>query len=61
MDDVVAPLLHNNDPVCPDAVNTELLQLLSTDTVGASTEELNGAAVPLPAALAQPLTVWVTV
>jgi hypothetical protein len=35
IDAVVAPVLHNNDPVYPDAVNTELPQLLTTVTVGA--------------------------
>ena len=32
---VVSPVLHNNDPVTPVAVNTELPQLLITDTSGA--------------------------
>jgi hypothetical protein len=36
MDGVVAPLLHNNDPVNPEAVKTELPQLLATATVGAA-------------------------
>lgn len=35
IDDVVAPLLHNNDPVNELAVNTELPQLLTTVTTGA--------------------------
>ena len=47
IDAVVAPLLHNNDPVNPDAVNTELPQLLTTDTAGAAGLD-NGAATPLP-------------
>ena len=34
MDDVVALLLHNNAPVVPGAVNTELPQLLVTLTTG---------------------------
>jgi hypothetical protein len=34
MDDVVAPLLHNNDPPNEPAVNTELPQLFTTVTVG---------------------------
>jgi uncharacterized protein YqjF (DUF2071 family) len=60
MDAVVAPLLHNNDPVNPDAVNTELPQLFTTDTDG--TDGMGfGAAVPLPGALVHPLTVCVTV
>jgi hypothetical protein len=61
MDEVVSPVLHNNDPVTPVAVSTELLQLLTTFTTGASTAEFNGAAVPLPAALVHPFTVCVTV
>ena len=60
IDDEVAPLLHNNEPVNDPAVNTELPQLLVTATVGAGTEELSGAAIPLPGALMQPLMVWVT-
>jgi hypothetical protein len=60
IDGVVAPLLHNNDPVNEPAVNTELPQLSTTDTVGAAGIVL-GAAVPLPAALIHPSTVWVTV
>jgi len=61
MDGVVAPLLHNNDPVNLEAVNTEFPQLLATPTVGAATAEFEGAAVPLPAGLVHPFTVWVTV
>ena len=61
IDGVVAPLFHNNDPVKPEAVNTELMQLLVTLTEGAATEELSGAAVPLPAPLMHPFTVCVTV
>lgn len=57
---VVAPVLHNNDPVKLPAVNTELPQLLDTDTVGA-VGTVNGADTPLPAMLVQPFTVWVTV
>ena len=60
IDDVVAPLLHNNAPVVPVAANTELPQLLVTVTVGAGTEEVSGEAIPLPGALMQPLMVWVT-
>lgn len=58
---VVAPLLHNNDPVNPDAVRTELVQLFVTFTTGAVTEDPIGAAVPLPARLTHPFIVWVTV
>jgi hypothetical protein len=57
----VAPLLHNKVPVNEPAVNVELPQLFTTDTVGAGTLELIGAATPLPAGLVQPFTVWVTV
>ena len=35
IDEVVAPLFHNSDPVKFPAVNTELPQLLATVTVGA--------------------------
>src|SRR5436190_762290 len=60
MDDVVAPLLHNNVPVKLPAVNTELPQLLATVTVGADGAVI-GADVPLPLALVHPFTVCVTV
>jgi hypothetical protein len=56
---VVAPLLHTNDPVKPDAVNTELPQLFTTPMEGVDGIAL-GAAVLLPAALVHPFTVWVT-
>ena len=56
---VVAPVLHNIEPVNEPAVNSLLLQLLVTVTVGAGT--LTGAAIPLPGALVHPLTVCVTV
>jgi hypothetical protein len=56
MDDVVSPVLHTKEPVKPEAVNTELPQLLVTDTVGAI-GEVFGAAVPLAALLIQPLNV----
>ena len=61
MDAVVAPVLHNKVPVKPEAVNTELAQLLTTLTTGVATAEFTGAAVPLPEALAHPFTVCVTV
>ena len=61
MDDVVAPVLHKSDPVNEPAVSVELPQLLATVTLGAGTFELPGAATPLPAALVQPFTAWVTV
>jgi hypothetical protein len=57
IDAVVAPVFHNNEPVNPDAVNSELPQLLTTLTVGVATSEFAGAAVPLPAALVHPFTV----
>src|SRR5678815_1879577 len=40
IDEVVAPLLHNNDPVNEPAVNTVLPQLLTTVTEGAAGIEL---------------------
>ena len=60
IDEVVAPLLHNNDPVKFEAVKTELPQLLTTPTVGAD-GTASGADVPLPVALVHPATVCVTV
>ena len=52
----VAPVLHNNAPVKPEAVNTEFPQLLTTVTPGA--DGINfGTATALPAALVHPLTV----
>jgi len=55
IDDDVAALLHNKDPVKPEAVNTELSQLLVTVTVGADGIAF-GAATLLPGELLQPLT-----
>ena len=60
IDEVVAPLLHNNEPVKFDAVNTEFPQLLTTSTDGAEGIGL-GVAIPLPSELVQPFTVCVTV
>ena len=60
IDDEVAPLLHNKEPVNAPAVNTELPQLLTTDTVGADGVGI-GAAIPLPSVLVHPFTVCVTV
>ena len=59
IDEVVAPLLHNNEPVKDVAVNIELPQLSITDTVGADGIAF-GAAIPLPEELVQPFTVCVT-
>ena len=56
IDDVVALLLHNNDPVKLLAVKTELPQLFATVTVGAD-GIVFGAAVPLPGLLVHPFTV----
>jgi hypothetical protein len=61
IEEVVAPLLHNNAPVNPVAVSNELPQLFVTFTIGAGTLEFIGAAVPLPEVLVHPLTVCVTV
>ena len=57
---MVAPLLHNKEPVKDVAVNVELPQLSTTDTVGADGIAL-GAATPLLEGLVHPFTVWVTV
>ena len=53
-------MLHNNEPVNALAVNTELPQLLTTDTVGAD-GVVFGAAIPGPEELVHPSTVCVTV
>ena len=60
IDAVVAPVLHNKDPVNPEAVNTELPQLLTTPTIGAD-GIVFGAAALLPAELVHPFIVCVTV
>jgi hypothetical protein len=60
IDEVVAPLLHNKEPVKDVAVNIELPQLSTTDTVGADGIAF-GAATPLREGLVHPFTVWVTV
>jgi len=57
MDGVVAPLLHDKEPVKPEAVNIALPQLFDTVIVGVVTEEFNGAATPLPVKLVHPPTV----
>jgi hypothetical protein len=61
IDEEVAPLLHNKEPVKSTAVSIELPQLLVTVTVGVATFEFIGAAVPLAALLVHPSIVWVTV
>ena len=57
MDGLVAPLLHCNEPVKLVAVNIELPQSSVTVTCGVLTEDIKGAAVPLPAELVHPFTV----
>ena len=59
IDEVVVPLLHNNEPVKDVAVNIELPQLSTTDTVGADGISC-GVATPLPEGLVHPFTVCVT-
>jgi hypothetical protein len=59
IDDVVAPLLHDNDPVAlVDKVVDP--QLFVTTTTGVACAAF-GAEVPVPAPLTQPFTVCVTV
>ena len=59
---VVALLLHNKDPVKPEAVKSELpSQLFVTPTVGAAGVFLGAGVTELLALLVQPFTVWVTV
>ena len=60
MELVVSPVLHDNDPVTPVAVRTELPQKLLTDMPGAAGVSL-GADVALAAGLEQPFIDWVTV
>lgn len=55
IDDDVSPVLHNNDPVKFEAVNTELSQLLTTATPGGSGIAF-GAACPDAGELLQPFT-----
>ena len=56
---MVAPLLHNKEPVNDVAVNIELPQLFTTVTTGADGIAF-GAATPLPEGLVHPFTVCVT-
>ena len=60
MELVVSPVLHDNDPVTPVAVKTELPQLLVTDIPGTAGVGL-GADVALAAGLEQPFIACVTV
>jgi hypothetical protein len=60
IDEVVAPVLHNNDPVAVVESVDVPLQLFTTVTAGADGITF-GAAVPIPAALEHPFTVAVTV
>jgi hypothetical protein len=57
--DVEAPVFHSSVPVAV-VDKTDDPQLSATVTAGVAGVVL-GAAVPLPVALTQPLTVWVTV
>ena len=59
IDEVVAPLFHNKEPVNEPAVNVVLPQLSTTDTMGADGISF-GAATPLPEGLVHPFTVCVT-
>ena len=59
IDEVVAPLLHNNVPVAV-VESVELPQLFTTVTTGVAGTAL-GADDPLPAVLVHPFTVVVTV
>ena len=60
IDEVTAPMLHNNVPVAAVESVEVLLQLFTTVTTGVAGATF-GAAVPLPARLVQPFTVVVTV
>lgn len=60
MELVVSPVLQDNDPVTPVAVNTELPQLLLTDIPGTAGVGF-GDAVALAAGLEHPFIVCVTV
>lgn len=55
MEDDVSPVLHNREPVKPDAVNTEFPQLLTTPIAGVM-GIVFGAVIPLAAVLTQPFT-----
>ncbi len=55
IDEEVAPLLHNREPVKSEAVKTVLSHSLTTLTVGTAGISF-GTAMPLPAKLLQPFT-----
>ena len=57
---MVAPLLHNKEPVNDVAVKVELPQLSTTDTMGADGIAF-GAATPEPEGLVHPFSVCATV
>src|SRR6185295_19718912 len=59
MDAVVSPVLHKSDPVNPDAVNTELPQLLTTDTSGVGAA-VSGDAIPWAEGLVHPFNICAT-
>lgn len=56
IEEVVSPVLHNKDPLEPDAVKTELSQLFVTVTTGAG-GMYGGRAITVPAGLVHPSTV----
>ena len=60
MEEVVAPLLHNSDPVAV-VDNVDVPSQLSTTVTTGVDGVVFGAAIPEPAALVQPFTVCVTV
>ena len=60
MDGLVAPVLHNNDPVNPVAVNKELPQLFE-HVMPEQLELISVLLFRLPGALVHPFTVCVTV
>ena len=60
IDEVVAPLLHNKEPVKDVAVNIELPQVFTTVTTGADGIAF-GAVTTLPEGLVHPFTDCVTV
>ena len=61
MEAVVSLVLHNNVPVKAEAVSVEVPSQLSTTVTVGATGVVFGAAMPEPAKLVHPFTVWVTV